>query len=64
MKSARPHRVLLCGRVLEILDAARKLGGGGRPIVFVGKRGRETGGEPMDRLLRKHGIEAVPHGFR
>ena len=60
----RAHRVPLCGRALEILDAARKLGGGGSPIVFVGKRGREVGGEQMGRLLRKHGIAAVPHGFR
>ena len=64
MKSLRAHRVPLCGRALEILDAARKLGGGGSPIVFVGKRGREMGGEQMGRLLRKHGIAAVPHGFR
>ena len=64
MKSARTHRVPLCGRALEILDAARKLGGGGSPIVFVGKRGKEMGGEQMGRLLGKHGIAAVPHGFR
>ena len=64
MKSVREHRVPLCGRALEILDAARKLGGGGSPIVFVGKRGREMGGEQMGRLLGKHGIAAVPHGFR
>ena len=64
MKSPRAHRVPLCGRALEILDAARNLGGGGSPIVFVGKRGREMGGEQMGRLLRKHGIAAVPHGFR
>ena len=56
MKSPRAHRVPLCGRALEILDAARKLGGGGSLIVFVGKRGREMGGEQMGRLLRKHGI--------
>ena len=64
MKSARPHRVPLCGRGLEILEAARKLGNGDSSVVFVGKRGREMGGEQMGRLLRKHGIAAVPHGFR
>ena len=56
MKSARPHRVPLCDRALEILDAARKLGNGDSPIVFVGKRGKEIGGERMGRLLTKHGI--------
>ena len=64
MKSARPHRVPLCGRALEILEAARKLGGGESPIVFVGERGRAMGGEQMGRLLGKHRIAAVPHGFR
>ncbi len=64
MKATRAHRVPLCGRALEILEAARKLGGGGRPIVFVGERGRAMGGEQMGRLLGKHGITAVPHGFR
>ena len=64
MKSLRPHRVPLCGRALEILEAARKLGGGESPIVFVGERGRAMGGEQMGRLLGKHRIAAVPHGFR
>ena len=32
--------------------------------MFDGKRGRAMGGEQMGRLLRKHGIAAVPHGFR
>ena len=31
MKTAREHRVPLCGRALEILDAARKLGNGVSP---------------------------------
>ena len=62
MKAARAHRVPLCGRALEILGEARKLGGGGSPIVFVGKRGRAMGGEQMGRLLGKHRITAVPHG--
>ena len=64
MKTTRAHRVPLCGRALEILGEARKLGGGGSPIVFVGKHGRAMGGEQMGRLLGKHRITAVPHGFR
>ena len=64
MKTARRHRVPLCGRALEILDAARQLGDGSSPIVFLNERGRAVDGKRLNRLLKKHGIAAVPHGFR
>ena len=41
MKTARAHRVPLCGRALEILDAARRLGGGGaRSCLSTSARSR------------------------
>ena len=64
MKTGREHRAPLCGRALEILEAARKLGGGENPVVFVNERGRPLDGKRLNRLLRKHRIAAVPHGFR
>ncbi len=64
MKTARDQRVPLCGRALEILDAARRLGGGESPIVFVTKHGQSLGSERLTRLLKRHRIAAVPHGFR
>ena len=64
MKTAREHRVPLCRRALEILDAARKLGEGKSPIVFVTERGKTLDGNWMRRLLERHRIAAVPHGFR
>ena len=64
MKTAREHRVPLCGRTLEILEAARRVGDGKSPVVFLNERGRPVGGKRMRRLLRKHRIAAVPHGFR
>ena len=64
MKTTRAHRVPLCGCALEILDAARRLGGGGSPIVFVNERGKSLGSERLTRLLKRHRISAVPHGFR
>ena len=64
MKANRPHRVPLCGRALEILDAARTLGGGHSPIVFVTERGQPLNNKRMCRLLEKYRIAAVPHGFR
>ena len=64
MKTARAQRVPLCSRALEILDAAWRLGGGESPIVFVTKRGQSLGSERLTRLLKRHRIAAVPHGFR
>ena len=64
MKTTRQHRVPLCGRALEILDAARRLGGGESSIVFVNERGQSLGSERLTRLLKRHRIAAVPHGFR
>ena len=64
MKAKREHRVPLCARAGEILDAARTLGDGGSPLVFP-----TGGGKPLDdrrfrRLLQRHRVAAVPHGFR
>ena len=64
MKTACEHRVPLCGRALEILDAARRLGGGEGSIMFVTERGESLGGERLTRLLKRYRIAAVPHGFR
>ena len=64
MKTGREQRVPLCGRALGILEAVRKLGDGKNPVVFVNERGRPLDAKRLNRLLRKHGIAAVPHGFR
>ena len=64
MKANRPHRVPLCDRALEILDAARRLDGGSSPLVFTGRFGNPIDGKQLRLLLQKHQIAAVPHGFR
>ena len=64
MKAGREHRVPLCGCALEILDTARTLGDGGSPIVFITERGKSLDEKRLCRLLEKHKIAAVPHGFR
>ena len=63
MKAGREHRVPLCGRALEILDEARRLGGGSA-IVFARGRGRELAEKQVRQMLERLGIAAVPHGFR
>ena len=54
----------LSGRALEILDAARKLGNGESPIVFVNERGKPLPRKRPGRLLLSCGVSAAPHGFR
>ncbi len=58
MKAGREHRVPLCGRALEILDAARTLGNGGSPIVFITERGKSLDEKRLCRLLETHQIAA------
>ncbi len=64
MKANRRHRVPLCSRAMEILDAARRLGEGVSPLVFTNRRGEPLSDIELRRLLQKQKITAVPHGFR
>ncbi len=63
-KTNRRHRVPLCGRALEILEAAQALEEGAGPLVFAHGGGRPLHDSQLRRLLRELGIAAVPHGFR
>ena len=63
MKAKREHRVPLCGRALEILDAARKLGDG-NPHVFPMRSGRPISPSTLVKTLQNLRVPAVPHGFR
>ena len=63
MKAKREHRVPLCGRALEILDAARALGDGS-PHVFPMRSGRPISASTLLKMLNDLRIAAVPHGFR
>ena len=63
-KMNRQHRVPLCGRALEILDAVQALDGGAGPLVFTHGGGKPMHDSAVRRLLRQLGIAAVPHGFR
>ena len=64
MKANRQHRVPLCGRALEILEAAEALGEGAGPLVFTDGQGKPLDDKQLRWLLRELGIAAVPHGFR
>ena len=62
MKAKREHRVPLCGRAVEVLDAARALGVG--DLVFPMRSGRPIAASTLPKMLQLHGIPAVAHGFR
>ncbi|MCY4658419.1 MAG: integrase arm-type DNA-binding domain-containing protein [Acidobacteria bacterium] len=63
MKAKREHRVPLCGRALEVLEAARALGDGGG-LVFPMRSGRAVAMSTLPKMLQYHEVAAVPHGFR
>ena len=54
----------LCGRAVEILDEARRLGDAGSPLVFPSRRGKPVSATTLPKMLQNHRIAAVPHGFR
>ena len=64
MKANRQHRVPLCGRALEILEAAQTLGEGAGPRVFIRGQGKPLNDKELRWLVREQRIAAVPHGFR
>ena len=63
MKAKREHRVPLCQRAVEILEAARTLGEGS-DLVFPMRSGRPIAASTLPKMLRQHGVAAVAHGFR
>ena len=63
MKAGREHRVPLSGRALAVLDEARQLAGSA-DLVFPSATGRMPSQTGLRKMLRKVGIDAVPHGFR
>ena len=63
MKAKREHRVPLCGRALEILDAARTLDEGNR-LVFPMPSGKAISMSTLPKMLQHHRVAAVAHGFR
>ena len=62
-KAKREHRVPLCRRAEQILDAARALGDG-HALVFPSGRGKRLADMALSGLLKDLAIGGVPHGFR
>ena len=62
-KAKREHRVPLCRRAEQVLDAARTLSNGNL-LVFPSGRGKRLNDMALSGLLKTLEIPAVPHGFR
>ena len=62
-KAKREHRVPLCRRAEQILDAARAVSNG-NPLAFPSERGKRLNDMALSGVLRTLEITAVPHGFR
>ena len=63
MKAKREHRVPLCRRALETLDAARVLGDG-ESLVFPMRSGKPISMSTLPKMLQHLRIPAVAHGHR
>ena len=64
MKARREHRVPLSDRAMALLAGARSLGDGIGPIFPSKRSGRPLSDMAFSTLLKRLGVEAVPHGFR
>ena len=62
-KMGREHRVPLSARCADVLREAAALRKD-VDLLFPSPRGKVLSDATMGKLLREHGIDAVPHGFR
>ena len=63
MKSGRPHNVPLSDDVVTLLEALPRLEGS--DLLFPGaKEGKPLSDMALTAVMRRMGVDAVPHGFR
>ena len=63
MKSGRPHSVPLSDAVVALLEALPKMEG--TDLLFPGaKAGKPLSDMSLSAVMRRMGVDAVPHGFR
>ncbi|GMU47725.1 MAG: hypothetical protein AMXMBFR26_25070 [Porticoccaceae bacterium] len=61
MKSGREHRVPLPGAAVALLE---RLEGPREGLVFPGPKGKPLSDMALTSVMRRMGVDAVPHGFR
>ncbi|MDR6535585.1 phage integrase central domain-containing protein [Variovorax soli] len=62
MKAKRVHRVPLSKQAIRVLEALPKIEGG--KLLFPGAKGKPLSLMSISAVMRRMGLEAVPHGFR
>jgi integrase len=62
MKAGKEHRVPLSPAALALLNALPRMAG--IDLVFPAQRGGQLSDMTLTAVLRRMGVEAVPHGFR
>jgi integrase len=62
MKAGKEHRIPLSGPALEILRALPRLSD--TDLVFPAPRGGTLSDSTITAVMRRMGVDAVPHGFR
>lgn len=62
MKAGREHRVPLSNAALDLLEAVPRIKG--NDLVFPGARGGVMSDMTLTAVMRRMGLEEVPHGFR
>ena len=62
-KTKREHRIPLSSRALAVLSETVQLQDG-TGLVFPSATGKPLSDATLSKLVREHGIQAVPHGFR
>jgi integrase len=62
MKAHREHRVPLCAAALRALGSVARVDGA--TYIFPAPRGGQLSDMSLTQLMRRMGVDAVPHGFR
>jgi integrase len=62
MKAGRDHRVPLSGAALALVATLPRMAGS--ELVFPAPRGGQLSDATLSAVLKRMGVEAVPHGFR
>jgi integrase len=62
MKAGKPHRVPLSAEALAVLEALPRIAG--TDLVFPAPRGGQLSDMALLAVMRRMGVDAVPHGMR
>ena len=62
MKAGREHKIPLARRALKLLQGLDRIAG--QDLVFAGAGGKPLSDATLSAVIKRMGVDAVPHGFR